>query len=366
MQLQRYLGSFPRWSLILVIGIVGLVDVYFGSPLVGDQPAGAFGFILAVVVFLGLLVHPWGQDRALFAVCAALTLLIFVPNVAETVVIVPPVLYALYLAAAYATHRNRWLAWGIIGVVAAPLFGNTFVAIDSPSMAFAVVVPALFGIGFMWLAGLTRRRQQEVLVTLSERAELAAVLERTHIARELHDIVGHNLTSVIALADGARFAAQNDPQIAVDTLKTISESSREALQQVRGLVTLLREDPRPRLAPSSDGIAALISDAQAGGFRLHVTGEVPGDLSPAAGFVLFRSVQELLTNMIRHAETRSGSLLFEATPLAVKCLAENDCAQDWEKGSGLMGLEERVHAIGGSVRFQHADGRFITQVVIPR
>ncbi|GAA4788365.1 hypothetical protein FRX94_11975 [Corynebacterium canis] len=366
MQLQRYLGPFPRWSLILAFGFAGLIDVFFGSPIAGDQPAGPLGCALAVILLLGLLLHPWGQDRALFVVCAVLTVLIFVPNVVETVLVAPTTLYAVYLAAAYAAHRNRWLVWAIVGTIAAPYFGNTYVQVESPSMVLPVAIPTLFGVGFMWLVGLNKRRQREMLMTLSERAELAALLERTHIARELHDIVGHNLTSVIALADGARFAAQNDPQIAVETLKTISDSSREALQQVRGLVTLLREDARPRLAPSSDGIAALIHDTRAAGFDLKLTGDIPENLPPAQAFVLFRSVQELLTNMLRHADTPTGSLIFESSPTAVKCLAENDCTKPWEKGSGLLGLQERVEAVGGSVRIRSADQRFVVQVVIPR
>ena len=65
------------------------------------------------------------------------------------------------------------------------------------------------------------------------------MVERTRIAREMHDIVAHNLSAVIALADGARYAAAKDPQVASDTLGTIAETSREALKQMRGLLSVL-------------------------------------------------------------------------------------------------------------------------------
>lgn len=355
-----------RCVVFLCIAIVSLVDVYYGSPVTDSEPAGPLGMTLAVIVAVGLFVYPWYKDRALFVACCALTAMIFISNVAEMLLVGPPVLYGTYLAAAYSNNRNVWLIWALTGVTAAQFSGVSFVHIDSLRTGVIVLVSTFAIIGFVWLLGLNKRRQFADMVAMKERAELAATLERTHIARELHDIVGHNLTSVIALADGARFAAANDPQIAVDTLKTIADSSRAALQQVRGLVTLLRDDARPRLAPSSAGIPVLIEDAKTSGFHLSVTGEVPEHLEPATGFVLFRTVQELLTNMIRHAATPYGTLIFEHTMQGVKVLAENDCAGEASEGMGLMGLRERVQAIGGSVRTKQADGRFYVQVVIPQ
>lgn len=362
----KYFGSFVRFVVFVALAFVCWVDVLFGSPIGKTEPASPLGILLACIITLGLFVFPWGKDWALFIACCALTCCIFVSDIGKTLTVVPPVLYAVYLAAAFSKRRNIWLVWALISVTFAGFSGYSFVRVTNLYEGFIFIFTCWLAIGFMWLLGLHKRIRDEDILAIKERAELAAVLERTHIARELHDIVGHNLTSVIALADGARFAARKNPEIAVETLETISESSREALRQVRGLVTLLRDDARPRLAPSTAGIPALIDDARASGFQLHVTGEIPKDVSPAAGFVIFRAVQELLTNMLRHSAHPSGSLIFESNSQAVKILAENDTAKEATEGAGLRGLQERVRAVDGSIRISQSQGRFIVQVVIPR
>ncbi|XLN83689.1 histidine kinase [Corynebacterium tuberculostearicum] len=115
---------------------------------------------------------------------------------------------------------------------------------------------------------------------LIERAEMAGAVERNRIAREMHDIVAHNLAGVIALADGARFAAAKNPAAATEALETIASTSRDSLKQMRGLLSVLRDgDSRADTkAPGASDIAGLISEARRSGFDIIVHGlEEPAD-----------------------------------------------------------------------------------------
>ena len=101
------------------------------------------------------------------------------------------------------------------------------------------------------------------MANLAARAELATVSERNRIAREMHDIVAHSLTVVIAQADGGRYAGRKDPAKAMEALETISARGREALTQMRGLLSVLHEGD-DRTTTSTPGVSALkdlIADA---------------------------------------------------------------------------------------------------------
>lgn len=222
---------------------------------------------------------------------------------------------------------------------------------------------------YFWLMGIMIRQRENKLAILSEKAELAGTLERNRIAREMNDIIAHNLSGVIALADGARYSAVRNPQVAVDTLEVISETSRDALHQIRGLLSVLREgEGRDRhSAPGVTDISALVSDARRNGLELMVTGldSLPDDLPPLLQFTLYRTVQELLTNMLKYSSTRTGSIRVEKVGRTISLYSRNPTEDgDSPGGLGLVGMQERLHTQGGVLEVERKDGDFLVKVQV--
>src|SRR5579875_2770573 len=164
--------------------------------------------------------------------------------------------------------------------------------------------------------GLMIRQRRELLISLRERAArlererdqqatLGAAAERARIAREMHDIVSHNLTVMIALADGARYALEASPEQAAGAIERVSATGRQALTEMRRLLGVLRGEPaREPLAPQPtlERLDELIARVDAAG--IPVTVDVDGDLqqlAPGVQLTVFRVAQEALTNTLKHA-----------------------------------------------------------------
>jgi signal transduction histidine kinase len=155
-----------------------------------------------------------------------------------------------------------------------------------------------------------------------QRARVAAINERNRIARELHDIVAHSLSVIVVQAEGGRALAGKRPEKAPEVLSTIAETSREALEEMRQMVGLLRSG-----GSLGDAAGAGIGGSEAGDylptpglpdlqdlvtrtgdrFDLTVYGE-PLTVSPALGLTVYRIVQESLTNVLKHAGPRPSSI----------------------------------------------------------
>ncbi|WP_103538311.1 histidine kinase [Streptomyces sp. B226SN101] len=196
-----------------------------------------------------------------------------------------------------------------------------------PVLAGGVRIPAAWGqevVSYVWglvfvvllgIAVRTRREYTEALVERAHRLEherdqqarLAAAAERTRIAREMHDIIGHNLSVITGLADGGAYAARKNPERAGQALEAIGTTSRQALAELRRLLGVLRDDhpdadrtPQPTL----DELAPLIDRVRRAGLPVHL--ELNGDplqasLTPGRQLTVYRVIQEALTNTLKHA-----------------------------------------------------------------
>ncbi|MDK8693143.1 histidine kinase [Corynebacterium sp. MSK158] len=343
--------------------------------------------VYAVGIPLALWLHPKLREYAIGFTAITLTVCIFTPLAAMGNAHFFPLAYCVFLIGAHSPKRLQriwigWIALGSLAATAADLYGRRIISgIDfgledttvGPLPAFAsVVIIAWPVMGFFFLLGTNDRKKREDQQLLKERAEMAGAVERNRIAREMHDIVAHNLAGVIALADGARFAAAKNPAAATEALETIASTSRDSLKQMRGLLSVLRDgDSRADTkAPGASDIAGLISEARRSGFDITVHGleDLPTESDELYQFTVYRVVQEILTNMLKHSRDKRGVLRFRSTGSGLVLSADNPAARtpdNHEPGYGLIGMSERVRAYGGSVATRTEDGHFLITVEVP-
>jgi signal transduction histidine kinase len=221
-----------------------------------------------------------------------------------------------------------------------------------------------------WALGTMRRLRERERERLTERARLleqeraqeirlAATAERARIAREMHDVVAHSLSVTISQADGGRYAARADPQAAIAALETISITGRQALNDMRALLGVLRQDDDRPLAPQPDAdtIPDLVEQVRSGG--LEVTLEISGraqKLPPGPALAAYRIVQESLTNVVKHAGAGSVSVVVQRLSDRAVAVIEDD-GRGFDSslaagGMGLISMRERAELVGGSVRVE--------------
>jgi signal transduction histidine kinase len=290
------------------------------------------------------------------------------------------VLVALYSVTVYGprwAHRTA-IAGALVGsvVLGASLVLVTGVA-DVGSLLGTSLLAAMTSLA-VWAAGLVKRSRRETLLIWQDRAErlrverdqqaqIATAAERARIAREMHDIVAHSLSVVIAQADGGRYAAQADPEAAARSLGTIAETGRSALADMRRLLGVLRDGAEaardgatpltPALVPqpATADVEQLVEQVRTTGVRVSlVRVGTARPLPPGAGLTVFRICQESLTNVLKHAgPDPTVTVLLQWTPSDLVLEVSDDgrgaAAVDDGAGQGLLGMRERAAMFGGTV-----------------
>lgn len=301
-----------------------------------------------------------------------------------------PVFVVLFASAAYGSRRVFWAGFISVivgaGVIVAYLFIPAASAVgewstSTISVAIAVGIAALFGLGLSWTIGAlvrtgirarANRRAQEIA-----EAQTVAEAERTRIARDMHDVVAHSLAVVIAQADGARYAAASDPLVAGAALETISTTARAALSDVRMLLTQLRhqqaEGPQPMLAD----LEQLYAQVRAAGVELRVDVDpMPLSEPPAAvQLAVYRILQEALTNALRHGaggvvavqlSWHAGAVEFSVrNPVDEDVAAPSQTTAEGSRGHGVIGMRERAHLVGGRVEAAREGDVFAVRASLP-
>ncbi|MDA0180352.1 histidine kinase [Solirubrobacter phytolaccae] len=338
---------------------------------------------IAVALTLPLL---W-RRRAPFAVFSVIAVVAFGQWLAAVDLSADFALLIAIYTVAVQEPRGRVIAACVmleLGVVLAvarwaePSFVPSFVLLTG--MAVAAVV-----------LGLNVRTRRAYLASVEDRAaqlererdqqgRLGAAAERARIAREMHDIVAHNLSVMIALADGAGYMSGQDPKRAAGAMEQVSATGRHALGEMRRLLGVLREDDATALAPQP-GLAdldPLLEQVRAAG--LHTTLETAGApiaLGAGAELTVYRLVQEALTNTLKHAGADAHAVVrlrYDADGVEVEVTddglarphvaAAGDPRSDLQAevgtprrsrprtpsaGQGLTGMRERAAVYGGEL-----------------
>ena len=171
------------------------------------------------------------------------------------------------------------------------------------------------------------------------------------MAREIHDIVTHSLTVIVAQADGARFAAT--PEAKDEALHTIGNVGRDSLRQMRGVVELLRDPEQRPLEPTTQlDIDGLVATSRAGGLNVAYTAEgtPPEHLAPATALTVQRIVQESLTNAMKHGTGHAElSVRWGADTVVVEMTNPVAPGATTRPGHGVEGMRQRALLVGGTV-----------------
>ena len=299
-------------------------------------------------------------------------------DAAEGFFLVGPTAVGLYSLGAYGGRRQAVLGLAITAAAA------TAHDLEDPQIASGthLATATLFWwllLLAVWLVGVFvgSRREAAALAARASRlerdAQVAVAEERARMARELHDIVSHNLSVVVAQAAGARAVAERRPGAVSPTLEKIERSGRAALVEMRRLLGVLREDagdanlaPQPGLTQ----LEALAASVRAAGLavELEVEGDF-GDLPPAVDLSAYRIIQEALTNALKHAGPARAHVYVRRDPDALVIEVVDDGAGTGdppEVGHGLVGMRERVAVFGGEFRARaRREGGFAVQARLP-
>jgi len=346
----------------------------------------SLGRTWALFVVTALLVVPlaWRRVRPTASAAAVYTVAL-VQMLFVTPLVIPADLAVLVALYSVTVHGPRWahrvaIAGALLGsmMLAVLLSGSSY-----PPAAVGTAIIASSTMLTVWAFGLARRSRRETIEALVDRAkrleverdqqtQIATAAERARIARDLHDIVAHSLSVVIAQADGGRYAADADPAAATRALATIGETGRAALTDMRRLLGILRAGPDAADAgapgtgqvptvdrfapqPSADDISALVEQVRASGLRVSlVRMGTPRRLPPGMGLAVYRIAQEALTNVLKHAgPDPQVTVMVGWQPEAILVEVDDDgrgaSAESDGLGQGVLGMRERATMFGGTV-----------------
>ena len=367
---------------------------------------------------------PYGS---IYVVIAALCLTLVSPFPDSlAITCYPPVSLAAYHIGRHWTRRARFraLILGWVGALAVTVQASLSLLYhwdDIPARIFiSLMLGVLCGSIFtvFWFLGDSRRMRELRSEEFKERARrleyeqeqerrLAAQDERTRIAREMHDIVAHSLSSIISQADGARYAAasartartqhmqqseqaqqQSAPDIAEQTLELIADTARDSLTQMRSLLGLLRTDEATAYAPvpTLSDVPALVEQSRRAGLPVTftgITGTMARTLPQGAELAAYRTVQEALTNALKHSPGAATTVTIHWGEAGLHLRIQNDPVSSVSSapasavnqrasspvpgsGNGLRGMSERIALYHGTLTYGlQPDGGWLVEATLP-
>ena len=429
-RVQNYLRDRRGWMNVLVVAHMQFFCCVLSAAFVNSY--GWIPLISALCSTTALYFRYRFPYGSIYVVIAALCLTLVTPFPDSLVITCyPPVSLAAYHTGSHWTRRARFraliLGWvGALAVTVQASLSFLYHWDDIPARIFiSLMLGVLCGSIFtvFWFLGDSRRMRELRSEEFKERARrleyeqeqerrLAAQDERTRIAREMHDIVAHSLSSIISQADGARYAAasartaraqqtqqaqqaeqqteqaeqpgqaqqQSEPDIAEQTLELIADTARDSLTQMRSLLGLLRTDEATAYAPvpTLSDVPALVEQSRRAGLPVTftgITGTMARPLPQGAELAAYRTVQEALTNALKHSPGAATTVTIHWGDEGLELRVENEpvspaAAQHIARpvpgsGNGLRGMSERIALYHGTLTYGPHDGGWLVEAALP-
>lgn len=360
--------AHPAFGDSLIAGILLIFDMGFGVAGI-DRGVSFSAFLVVTLLMIGPVpfrrYHPLGTS---YLILGGAFLQLFTHGGSNGIPVRMSdfaLAIALYTLVAYTNRKTAliYLGWLLAGTLLWAIF-----QVGEIQAVFLVFL-VLMIFGFSWAMGefigarraYQREMEQRLLLLETERdqqAKIAVGEERSRIARELHDVVAHAVSVMIVHADGAAYTIRSQPEVAENAVRTIADTGRLALTEMRRLLGVLRsEDAETQWAPQPDarGVVELAENTRAAGVpvRLEINGDVD-DLPVGVGLSIYRIVQEALTNIIKHAGAGTTALVRLArTPEELRLeVIDNGFGTPHDVvkvsgGNGLIGMRERAAVLGG-------------------
>ncbi|WP_424825339.1 histidine kinase [Rothia mucilaginosa] len=429
-RVQNYLRDKRSWMNIIVVAHMQFFCCVLSAAFVNSY--GWISVISALCSTTALYFRYRFPYGSIYVVIAALCLTLVEPYPDSlAITCYPPVSLAAYHIGRHWTRRARFrgliLSWvGALAVTVQASLSFLYHWDDIParifiSLMFGVLCGSIFTV--FWFLGDSRRMRELRSEEFKERARrleyeqeqerrLAAQDERTRIAREMHDIVAHSLSSIISQADGARYAAasartaraqqtqqteraeqsgqaersgqaqqQSTPDIAEQTLELIADTARDSLTQMRSLLGLLRTDEATAYAPvpTLNDVPALVEQSRRAGLPVTftgITGTMARTLPQGAELAAYRTVQEALTNALKHSPGaattvaihwgKDGLQLWVQNGPVSSAAAQHIARPVPGSGNGLRGMSERIALYHGTLTYGlQPDGGWLVEAALP-
>ncbi|MEV1019714.1 sensor histidine kinase [Streptomyces sp. NPDC050264] len=376
-RLYDFLRRHPTWVdgfwAVILLGIsVASVSFVNEAPMHRNEVAAVVcAVLLSVVVALRRLMP---EKMLLLAMAAGLGQLVFDAKVNPSDF---ALLVIVYTVAATGTRWASRLAL-VCGLCAAPLSEVRWPTTQTSGAGqIAVTIFQMVPFALAWVLGDSLRTRRAYLAQLEERAnrlekereaqsKVAVAAERARIARELHDVVAHNVSVMVVQADGAAYVLDQAPDQAKKALETISGTGRQALAEMRRLLGVLRTGEHEEGGeyvpqPDVEQIEDLVDQVRTSGLPVDFKVEgTPRPLPSGVELTAYRIVQEALTNTRKHGGPNAGAsvrlvyfddglgLLVEDDGQGAPHELYEDGGADG-RGHGLIGMRERIGMVGGTL-----------------
>jgi signal transduction histidine kinase len=363
----------PWWTdslLALFLTFISVGSVFVGSRHGGHVRVDALDAILVPLTTLPLALRRYRPLAVLAITASAEALSLILTSQAQFPV---GVLVALYTVASRCERpvSIRAAEWAALPIIAGVIVNNG----PHPGR----VIPELAVFAIAWVLGDNIRTRRAYLAELEARAarlerereerdERAVADERTRIARELHDVIAHNVSVMVVQASAGEEVFDTDPRRARESLAAVASTGRAALTELRRLLGVIRSeeerDEGPAYAPQPglEYLDELVRQVRETGLTVAVSvlGE-PRRLPEGVGLCAYRIVQEALTNTLKHADASRAevSVRYVADALELQVLDDGRASPRNGEGSGhgLIGMRERVALFGGDLSARPRSGR---------
>lgn len=359
-----------------------------------DSTDGTEFIAIVIVVALCLIAFRRRRPMLAFAITFVVTLpfLILSPDLPSVAAG-----FCIFAIAVYDSTRRAWLAAAVSAGVTV-LTSVLFLFIELPIIVspvgvtrvgtvitYAVTALLVLLVALMWGQNTGNRRRyiagliehaRHLERERDQQAQLAALAERSRIARDIHDIVSHSLSVIVRLSDGASAVFDREPQRAKEAVDQIGGVARSSLTEMRRVIGVLESTPGTAASQAGTGyddLPELVDVYRGIGLPVELT--VSGDAPPQSGVqvTVFRVVQEALTNALRHAHAPTIVRVNVEAGEDVTVTVHNDGAPQHPQsdehdrvGRGLVGMRERAALYGGTLSAgSDESGQWTVHLVLP-